>query len=68
MKTVKNSYGVDINFEVAVNLMDDEIREALHNSGEYDEGDEQKFFDDYCKRHYEKYGEDFELAKRNPCY
>lgn len=68
MKMVKNEYGITINFEAAVNLMDDEIREQLHNSGEYDEGAEQKFFDDYCKAHAAKYGEEFELAKKNPCY
>jgi hypothetical protein len=68
MKMVKNEYGITINFEAAVNLMDDAIREALHNSGEYDEGDEQQFFDDYCKAHYDKFGEEFELAKKHPCY
>jgi len=68
MKMVKNEFGITINFEAAVNLMDDEIREELRNSGEYDEGDEQKFFDDYCAAHAAKYGEEFELAKKHPCY
>lgn len=63
---VTNGYGVDIDFEVAVNLMDDEIREQLHD--EFAPCTEQHFFDEYCKAHEEKYGEEWELAKENPCY
>ena len=44
-------------FEGAVNLMDDEIREALH--AELAPCTEQEFFDAYCKAHEEKYGEKF---------
>ena len=62
--TVKNFYGVEVEFEAAVNLMNDEIREELH--GEYD--NEQEFFDAYCEAHEAKFGEEFELAKENPCY
>lgn len=46
-----------VDFEVAVNLMDDEIREALH--AELAPCTEQEFFDAYCKAHDEKYGEKF---------
>lgn len=68
---VTNDYGVDIDYDVAVNLMDDEIREQLHEKlvMQSDEDcTEQKFFDEYCKAHEEKYGEEWELAKENPCY
>lgn len=68
---VTNDYGVDIDYDVAVNLMDDEIREQLHEElvMQSDEDcTEQKFFDEYCKAHEEKYGEKWELAKENPCY
>lgn len=68
---VTNDYGVDIDFDVAVNLMDDEIREQLHEElvmQSDEECTEQKFFDEYCKAHEEKYGEEWELAKENPCY
>ena len=68
---VTNEYGIDIDFDVAVNLMDDEIREQLHEElvMQSDEDcTEQKFFDEYCKAHKEKYGEEWELAKENPCY
>ena len=47
----------EVNFHVAVNLMDDEIREAIHN--DMAPCSMQAFIDEYCKRHYEKYGEDF---------
>ena len=48
-----------VDFEAAVNLMDDEIREALH--AELAPCTEQEFFDAYCKAHEEKYGEDFAI-------
>ena len=68
---VTNDYGVDIDYDIAVNMMDDEIREQLHEElvMQSDEDcTEQKFFDEYCKAHEEKYGEEWELAKENPCY
>lgn len=68
---VTNDYGVDINYDVAVNLMDDEIREQLHEElvmQSDQDCTEQKFFDEYCKAHEDKYGEEWELAKENPCY
>ena len=48
-----------VDFEAAVNLMDDEIREALHQS--MAPCTEQAFFDAYCEAHEEKYGEDFAI-------
>lgn len=48
-----------VDFEAAVNLMDDEIREALHM--ELAPCTEQEFFDAYCKAHEEKYGEEFSI-------
>ena len=48
-----------VDFEAAVNLMDDEIREALH--AELAPCTEQEFFDAYCKAHEEKYGEEFAI-------
>lgn len=62
---VKNINGVEINFEAAVELMDNEIREALHDGG-YET--EQEFFTAYEKAHAEKYGEEWELSKENPVY
>ena len=61
---IKNQYGVEIEFEAAVNLMDDAICEDVN----FDLAPctEQEFFDEYVKRHLEKYGEDFEYAKENP--
>ena len=53
---VKDENGNDVDFEVAVNLMDDDLRESLHSEGIETE---QEFFDEYCKRHEEKYGEKF---------
>lgn len=60
MIIVKNQYEIEINFEAAAILMDDELREELHN--DIAPCTEQEFFDAYCERHLVKYGEDWELA------
>lgn len=62
---IKNYYGQEIDFDVAVELMDDEIREATANEGWYTE---QEFFNAYCLNHLARFGEEFELNKPNPCY
>ena len=58
MKTIKDYNGNKIDFEAAVMLMDDEIREQLHGIGIEDE---QNFYNAYCEKHYEKYNEEFEI-------
>lgn len=65
MKVI-NMNGTEINYEAAVMLMDEEIREYLHN--EIAPCTEQEFFAEYEKAHAEKYGEGWELSKENPCY
>lgn len=63
--TVINTNGKEIDFEAAVNLMDDEIRETLANDGT--ERTEQEFFSAYEKAHETKHGE-WELSKANPVW
>lgn len=63
MKVI-NMNGTEIDFDVAVAMMDDEIRESI--CGTVDT--EQEFFNEYEKAHAEKYGEEWELSKENPCY
>ena len=63
MKVI-NINGTEINYEAAVELMDDEIQESI--CGTVDT--EQEFFTAYEKAHAEKYGEEWELSKENPCY
>ena len=58
MKTIKDYNGNKIDFEAAVMLMDDEIREQIHGKGIEDE---QEFYNAYCEKHYEKYNEEFEI-------
>lgn len=65
-RNVKNEYGVIIDFDVAVSLMYDCIREELH--AELAPCTEQEFFNAYAEKHLEKFGEEWELAKKNPCY
>ena len=63
MKVI-NMNGTEINYDAAVLLMDDEIRESICGTV----GSEQEFFNAYEKAHAEKYGEEWELSKENPCY
>ena len=60
----RNDYQLD--FDAAVNLMDDEIREGLHN--EITPCTEQEFFTAYENAHEAKYGEEWELSKANPTW
>lgn len=66
MAMVINKNGTEINFDAAVALMDDDIREDL--SMELAPCTDQEFFSAYEARHEEKYGEEWELSKENPCY
>ena len=65
MKVI-NMNGTEINYDAAVELMDDEICESLNF--ELAPCTEQEFFTAYEKAHAEKYGEEWELSKENPCY
>ena len=64
--TVWNFYGKEIDFEVAANYMDDEIREYLHNS--IAPCSEQYFFNQYAAEHEIRFNETWELGKNNPVY
>ena len=50
---------VSIDMDVIINLMDDEIREYLHNLGIYD--DDQSFLNAYVQVHKSKFNEDFTI-------
>ena len=65
MKVI-NMNGTEINYESAVELMDDKICESLNF--EIAPCTDQEFFTAYEKAHAEKYGEEWELSKENPCY
>lgn len=61
---VINNDCISIDFDLAVSLMDDEIREDVHEK--FSPCSKQKFFEQYYLAHKVKYGEIFELAKANP--
>lgn len=63
---VINMNGTEINYDAAVNLMDDDIREEL--AAELAPCTEQEFFTAYEKAHAERFGEEWELSKENPCW
>lgn len=64
MSIVKNDYGVEVDYNSAVAMMDNEIREDLHYK--IAPCSNQAFFDAYCAAHKKKFGEVFEFAKKNP--
>nr|DAK87782.1 MAG TPA: hypothetical protein [Caudoviricetes sp.] len=65
MKVI-NKNGYELDFDAAVELMDDDIRERIANQGDCET--EQDFFVAYEAAHAEKYGEDWELSKANPTW
>lgn len=66
MTMVINSDGTTVNYNAAVELMDDDIREAV--AADLSPCTEQEFFTEYCKRHAVKFGSPWELDKSNPTY
>ena len=54
---VKGTDGQTVDYDGAVMLMDDEIREELHTQAST--WTEQEFMDAYCAAHLAKYGEEF---------
>lgn len=61
---IKTSNGVTVDFEAAVNMMNDELREFVH--AYHCEGTSpQEFFDIYATVHFENLGEDFESIVEN---
>jgi len=63
---VENMNGTEIDFGSAVELMDDEIREQLHD--DMAPCSEQEFFTAYEKAHLAKFGKEWELSKENPVW
>ena len=51
--------GVELDMALVAMYMDEEIREDLHISQDWDS--DQEFLDAYCKAHEAKYGEEFQV-------
>ena len=66
MEKVINSYGKEVDYELAVSFMDDEIREQLHS--ELAPCSNQDFFNAYAKRHEEAFGEEWIADSENPVW
>ena len=63
---VKNKNDYELDFEAAVNLMDDEIREKINFK--MAPCSEQEFFTAYEEEHLKEFGEEWELSKANPIW
>ena len=66
MTIVINSNDASIDYDAAVELMDDNLREEV--AADLAPCTEQEFFTEYCKRHAAKFGAPWELDKSNPTY
>lgn len=64
MKKVINSYGIEVDFDAAVAIMDDELREEIHT--QFAPCSEQKFFDEYVKAHEARFLGEFPADSRDP--
>ena len=64
--TVINKNGTSVDFDAAVNLMDDEIRETMANRQDWDS--DQEFFSADETEHERVFGESWELSKANPVW
>jgi len=62
---VINKHGVKIDYDAAVNLMDDDIREQLARQTW---SSDQDFFEAYAIAHKRVFGDEWELAKSNPVW
>ena len=66
MTMVINSNGTSIDYDAAVELMDNDLREEV--AADPAPCTEQEFFTEYCKQHAVKFGAPWELDKSNPTY
>ena len=64
--TVINAWGLEVDFDAAIALMDHHLREMMHNT--FGPCKPQLFFGFYCRLHRAKFGEEFEPNKRNPVW
>ena len=62
MSKVYISQHTQIDFDAAVQLMDDEIRETVHALGADYVTTEQDFITEYCLRHFDVYGTSFSVS------
>ncbi len=62
MSKITNQYGKEINLEDAANIMDAEICEEVHAMNL---DTDQEWWDEYCRRHEAKHGQEFEADKLN---
>lgn len=66
MTMVINSNGTSIDYDAAVELMDDDLREEV--AADLAPCTKQEFFTEYCKRHAVKFSAPWELDKATPTY
>lgn len=64
MTKVTNSYGIEVDFDAAVAIMDDELREEI--AAQFAPCTEQKFFTEYAKAHNARFLGEWPADSRDP--
>lgn len=62
MGNIITAAGKTYDMAVVLGYMDDELCESIHGTVDT----EQAFYDEYCRRHAEKYGDEFVFEDKNP--
>ena len=66
MSLIANNYGLEIDFEKAVELMDPQLRQELYEK--LSPCGDQEFFQAYAKAHMDKFGESWSVdTEKPPC-
>ena len=73
VRMVINKNGAEVDFEVALTLMDEDIVDTIYREWHDWDGvlhlvTDQEWFSRYETLHEQKYGEEWELSKANPTY
>lgn len=63
MTKIRNGWGREYDYRLVLSMMDDDIRDELNAERYFTE---QEFYDEYCKRHLESYGSEYEFEKISP--
>ena len=62
---VENNHGVKIDMDVAMSLMDDDLRE--HVAYQLSLSSDQEFFDVYAEEHKKRFGEEWDFTSVSGC-
>lgn len=66
MKPIVTAYARIYDFDYICTFMDADIKAAMDKMGDGEYESNQEFYEDYCARHHEKFGEEFVFNTADP--